>query len=96
MKKILTLSFLLFALVSFSQYISPVGHLTVFSESGVPFFMYLNGELQNDTPQTNIRIEDLNQQFYNVQIKFQDKTLKDISKNYVTVMDRNGVYSDVK
>ncbi len=95
MKKLFTSLLLLLSFVSFSQNQNPVGHLTVFSESGAPFFMYLNGELQNDVAQTNIRIEDLNQQFYNVKIKFQDKTLNDISKNNVTVIGMDGVYIDV-
>lgn len=95
MKKLLTLSLLLLAFASFGQFQVPVGHLTVFAESGDAFFMYLNGELQNNTPQTNIRIEDLDQKFYSVKIKFENKSLKEISKNYVSVMDNNGVYGDV-
>ena len=95
MKNCTTLFLALFSLVAFGQYQSPVGHLTVFAESGDAFFMYLNGELQNDTPQTNIRIEDLDQKFYNVKIKFVDKTLKEISKNYVSVMNNDGFYEDV-
>jgi hypothetical protein len=95
MKKLSILFLLLFAFATFAQNQRPVGHLTVFSESGASFFMYLNGELQNDTPQTNIRIEDLDQNFYSVKIKFEDKSLKEISKNYVSVRDNEGVYGDV-
>jgi hypothetical protein len=94
-KNFLTLAFLLLSTVLFAQYQSPVGHLTVFSESGARFFMFLNGELQNETSQSNIRIEDLNQQFYSLKIQFEDKTLPEIQKNSVVVVDRNGVFSDV-
>jgi hypothetical protein len=94
-KTFLTLAFLLLSTFLFAQYQSPVGHLTVFSESGARFFMFLNGELQNETSQSNIRIEDLNQQYYSVKIQFEDKTLPEIQKNSVMVVDRNGVFSDV-
>jgi len=73
----------------------PVGHLTVFSESGDKFFLILNGEQQNDIPQTNIRIEDLNQPYYEGKIIFADKGLKEISKNYIAMTDADGIYQDV-
>ena len=95
MKNLATLFLVFFSFVAFGQYQSNVGHLTVFAESGDAFFMYLNGELQNEEPQTNIRIEDLDQKFYNVKIKFKNESLKEIIKNYVSVMDNNGVYGDV-
>jgi Domain of unknown function (DUF4476) len=94
-KNFLTLAFLLLSTVLFAQYQSPVGHLTVFCESGERFFMFLNGELQNETSQSNIRIEDLNQKYYSVKIQFEDKTLSEIIKNSVMVSDLNGVFSDV-
>lgn len=56
-KLIIPLLFLTFA--GFSQ-IQPVGHLTIFSEDGDRFQLILNGELINDVPQTNLRVEDLN------------------------------------
>lgn len=95
MKKKFSLLFVLFSFISFGQYQSTIGNLTIFSENGDAFFMYLNGELQNETPQTNIRVEDLNHKFYSVKIQFQNKTLKEIQKNYVSVVDNNGVYGDV-
>ena len=52
--------------------------------------MYLNGELQNESPKTNIRIENLNQRYYNVKIIFEDKNLKSIVKNYVSVTSNDG------
>ena len=78
-----------------SAQISPVGHLTVFSESGDRFFLILNGEQQNDIAQTNLRIEDLNQPYYNAKIVFADKAISEISKNYLPITDADGVYQDV-
>ena len=81
-RKITLLAFLAISAFSFAQFRQgSVGHLTIFSEDGDKFFLILNGEAQNDIPQTNLRIEDLNQPYYNAKIQFEDKSLLDISKN---------------
>lgn len=85
---------LLITTASFAQP-GPVGHLTIFSEDGDKFTLILNGEIINDTPQTNLRVEDLNQPYYNLKIKFNDTSLSDISKNSVELTDVDGVFSDV-
>ena len=93
-KKFFSLLFL--AMTAFvSAQVGPVGHLTIFSESGDKFFLILNGEKQNDIPQTNLRIEDLNQPYYNAKVIFVDKTLTEISKNNLLITDVDGVYQDV-
>ena len=95
-KKITLLSILLISMVSFAQFgQGPVGHLTIFSEDGDKFQLVLNGELQNDTPQTNLRIEDLNQPYYNAKILFADKSLLEISKNNLLIADADGTFQDV-
>lgn len=96
MKRKITLQlfFFLMTIASFAQY-DPIGHLTIFSESGDKFFLVLNGEQQNDIAQTNIRIEDLNQPYYNAKIIFADNTIQEISKNYLPITDADGVYKDV-
>jgi hypothetical protein len=45
-------------------------NLTIFSEDGNKFFLILNGERQNLEAQTNIRVEDLTQAYYNAKIHF--------------------------
>jgi hypothetical protein len=96
MKLKITFASLLFlcTFVSFAQF-SPVGHLTIFSENGDKFFLVLNGEQQNDVAQTNLRIEDLNQPYYNAQIIFADKSRQTISKNNLTLTDADGIFQDV-
>ncbi|HMK06566.1 MAG TPA: DUF4476 domain-containing protein [Flavobacterium sp.] len=96
MKLKITLSafFILCSFLSSAQ-IDPVGHLTIFSENGDKFYLILNGERQNDIPQTNLRIEDLNQPYYSAKIIFADKSLPEISKNYLPLTDGNGVYQEV-
>ncbi len=85
---------MLVSTVSFAQS-GPVGHLTIFSEDGDKFTLILNGEVINDVPQTNLRVEDLNQPYYNAKIKFEDKSLADITKNNLMLTDVDGVFSDV-
>ncbi|MEN9336466.1 MAG: hypothetical protein RLZZ500_1453 [Bacteroidota bacterium] len=94
MKKITTVLMVLMATLTFAQG-SPVGHLTIFSEDGDKFYVILNGEQQNDIPQTNIRIEDLNQPYYNARIQFEDKSLMDITTNNMMIADIDGIMSDV-
>lgn len=95
MKKItLTTCLLLISIFSFAQY-GNVGHLTIFSESGDKFFLILNGEQMNDIAQTNLRIEDLNQPYYNAKIIFENKELQEITKNYLPLQDADAVFSDV-
>ncbi len=93
-RKITFLVIVLFSVLSYGQF-GPVGHLNIFSEDGDKFFVIINGEQINDTPQTNIRIEDLNQPYYNVKIKFADKSIQDILKNTLMIADADGKFADV-
>lgn len=94
MKKITTILFLIITTFAFAQG-SQIGHLTIFSEDGDKFYLILNGEQQNDIPLTNIRIEDLNQPYYNARIQFEDKSLMDITTNNMMIADVDGIMSDV-
>ncbi|SCY65890.1 DUF4476 domain-containing protein [Flavobacterium caeni] len=91
-----TLSVLMFfvGLCAIAQ-TSSVGHLTIFSESGDKFFLILNGEKMNDVAQTNLRIEDLPQPYYNARIIFENKKLQDITKNYLALQDADAHFVDV-
>ena len=95
MKHLFTLSFMLMFTAFVNAQPVPVGHLTIFSEDGDKFFLVLNGERQNNTAQTNLRIEDLNQPYYNAKIVFEDKTLLEINKNYLAIADADGKFMDV-
>ncbi len=93
-KKITIFIFLLFSVFASAQ-ILPVGHLTIFSEDGDRFQLVLNGELINDMPQANLRVEDLNQPYYNAKVIFENKSLGEISKNNLMLTDVDGIFSDV-
>lgn len=87
--------FLILTSLGFSQIGAPFGHLSIFSENGDKFYLILNGEKQNDVAQTNLRIEELNQPYYNARIIFEDKTLSDIVKNNLQIADVDGMFKDV-
>ncbi len=71
------------------------GSLTIFSEDGDKFTLILNGEIINDRPQSNLRVEDLNQPYYNAKIKFENQSLQDIATNNLRLVDVDGIYVDV-
>lgn len=71
------------------------GNLTIFSEDGDPFYLVLNGEKQNNVPQTNLRIEELPQPYYNAKIIFADSTVAPVSKNNLMIMSPDNVMMDV-
>jgi Domain of unknown function (DUF4476) len=62
------------------------GSLTIFSEDGDKFTLFLNGAQQNNAPQTNLRLDNLTQQYYQAKIVFEDKAKGKIEKN-VSVVD---------
>lgn len=98
MKKILSGLFLSLTLLLSSTVkaqFQPTANLTVFSEDGYKFFLILNGERQNEVAQTNIRIEELPQPYYNCKIIFDDKTQKEITKNMLMLVDANNIPQDV-
>ena len=95
MKKItLTFCSLFISFLTFAQF-GQVGNLTIFSENGDKFYLILNGEQMNDIAQTNLRVEDLNQPYYNAKIIFENKALQEISKNYLPIQDADAVFCDV-
>jgi hypothetical protein len=94
------ISFVLFAILlwatpQLNAQIFPTSNLTIFSEDGNRFFLILNGERQNEVAQTNVRIEELPQPYYNCKIIFENKALNDISKNALMLTDADGIHQDV-
>ncbi len=94
MKLIFTSIFTLIFTSLFAQN-SLTGSVTIFSEDGDKFTLILNGEMINDVPQSNLRVEDLNQPYYNAKIKFENQTLIDVTTNNLMVTDYNNVFNDV-
>ncbi|MFA6152701.1 MAG: DUF4476 domain-containing protein [Chitinophagaceae bacterium] len=93
-KHFFLLTLILFSGSAHAQW-TPTANLTVFSENGSKFYLILNGERYNDIPQTNIRIEELPNPYYNCRIIFEDKSIPEISKNALMLTDANGIMQDV-
>lgn len=87
--------FVLVAAQASAQQFGRFGHLTIFSEDGDKFTLVLNGEQINDVPQTNLRVEELTQPYYNAKIIFEDASKQSISKNSLLITDVNGNFQDV-
>ncbi len=80
-KKLLLLLSMMIAMPSF---LFAQGCITVFSEDGDKFLLYLNSVLQNSTPQTNVHVDGLPNDFYSAKIVFEDKSKPNIAKNIPT------------
>ncbi len=93
MKKLLLLLSFFISIALFSN-AQKTGNLTVFSEDGDKFYLVLNGEKQNDKPQTNIRVEELPQPYYSAKIIFADSAMATISKN-LQISDPDNKMMDV-
>jgi hypothetical protein len=94
MKKLLFTSLFIVPLFAIAQF-NQGGTLNIFSEDGEKFTLVLNGEKQNDEPQTNIRVEELPQPYYSAKVIFENKALAPISKNNLMVVDPDGKFMDV-
>ena len=71
------------------------GCITVFSEDGDRFYLVLNGQKQNSTPQTNVRIDGLTGEFYNAKILFEDAAKPEITKNIPTKDPATSQFAEV-
>ena len=64
-----------------------LGSLTIFSQNGDNFFLYLDGVKQNDIPQSKIRIEKVTDLYYNAKIVFNNSSYAPVSKNVLFISD---------
>ncbi len=71
------------------------GCLTIFSEDGDKFFLVLNGVKQNPAAQTNVRVDGLTNEFYNVKIIFEDVSKAEITKNVPVKDAGTGQFADM-
>jgi hypothetical protein len=93
MKKLFMLILLSAPAFLFAQ--QKTGNLTIFSEDGDKFYLVLNGEKQNNQPQSNLRLEELPQPYYNAKIIFADSSIGNISKNTLMIASADNVMMDV-
>ncbi len=57
----------------------------VYAENGEKFHLYLNGELMNEDPKTNIKLRGLTSEFYQARVDFVDNSLPDFTNNNFAV-----------
>lgn len=76
---------LLFALIG-TQVMAQTASAVVFSENGEKFTLTLNGEKQNATPQSNVKMSNLTNDYYQARVDFEDATLADFSNNNFQVL----------
>lgn len=62
------------------------GSLTILSDDGYKFLLFLNGTQQNNVSQTNLRVDGLTSPLYNARIVFEDRGKHSIEQD-ITVMD---------
>lgn len=91
MKKITLLTFLFFSLLSYSQ----ESRLTIFSEDGDPFYVFLNGIRQNEQPVVNIAIDYLVNDYYDAKIVFDDESIPMIEKSHLMTTDVDNRHGEV-
>ncbi len=72
MKKVITSILVLF---SYYQIQAQTGNMIFFSEEGYPFRIVMNGVIQNEKAQTNVKVPNLNVGPYKIKILFDDASL---------------------
>lgn len=69
--------------------------LTIFSEDGDGFYLFLNGIRQNQRPEININIDSLQDAYYDAKIVFTNKNIPNLTKKYMNVVDMDGNVGNV-
>lgn len=88
MKK--TFIFFAFLITGIATLNAQYANLVIFTEESQPFTLIVNGQQQNEFPETNVKITDLPAPSYKVRIIFDDPKLKPINK---TIYLRPGMES---
>jgi hypothetical protein len=83
MKHILCLLFSLLSLGIFAQ--NSTADAVIYSENGDKFRIYLNEELINEDPRSNVKIKGLVSEYYQVRVDFEDAHLSDFTSKMFAV-----------
>ncbi|MCB9336368.1 MAG: DUF4476 domain-containing protein [Flavobacteriales bacterium] len=70
-------------------------NLVVFSEQGEQFYLIVNGVRQNENPETNIKVEGLNAEYYYTKVIFVDTTIPSLEKKMLQVRDAESQFAEV-
>lgn len=69
------------AVIATNASLAQTSNLIVFHEDGEEFTLFLNGTEKNKTPMANVKITDLNADFYKVKIAFNNKSMGSFTKS---------------
>ncbi len=75
MKKLRPLALLSMLLILGNATFAQISNAIIFTENGEKFTAILNGLRQNESPETNVKIEGLNANFYKLKVIFDDTAL---------------------
>ena len=84
--------FFIIAFITSLSMAAQESHLVIFSEFGENFKLYLNNRLQNETPNSNVKVTDLSQEFYKARIEFDEKGKGILNKNIAVKPGMEVVY----
>ena len=92
MKKLLLLP--LFFLFAAAQAFAQSGDLVVYNNDGYAFYLIVNGQRQNNTPETQVRVYDLRNEFLKVNIIWEDENLQPLmNKSIALTMGQEMTYT---
>jgi hypothetical protein len=72
MKKLFIFTTLLFISLTYLQ--AQNSNMVFFTEKGEKFTLFINGNQQNQTPLSNVKVEQMPSNIYQVRVEFEDKT----------------------
>jgi hypothetical protein len=73
----------------------PVASLTILSERGDKFFIYINGNKVNTKPMSKVKVENLDYVFYAVKVEYDDASHYTIDKEKFFVCNKKGELRDM-
>lgn len=77
---------ILFLLCGLSTFAQRTGEIAIYTNEGYPFYVVLNGVVQNPKPETNVKIQGLTNQWYGCKIMGDDNGFS-LEKNLMVKMD---------
>lgn len=64
--------------------------ISIFSEEGDSFYLFLNGIRQNENPEVNVRVDNLTQPYYSGKIVFTDESISPLIEKNMMAVDVDG------
>lgn len=85
--------FSFFSIISLAQ--KPIASLTILSEKGDKFFIYINGQKVNNKPMSKVKVANLDYVYYALKVEYNDASHYTIEKNKFFVCNKKGELRDM-